>query len=183
MKLTKTPLQDLVIVETNYFQDERGFFIETWNKKDFSAAGLNSSFVVQAHSGSKHKVLRGLHFQNMEAPMEKLVRCIHGKVFEVAVDIRKTSPTFGKWFGIELSSENKKQLFVPIGFALGFSVLSDFAEVLYSLTAYQNPSKEAVLQWNDKNLAINWPHTKPILSKRDAHGITFQEYKKNPSFL
>lgn len=181
-RLIEPPLKDLLVIEIDCFQDERGFLIESWHKRDFQKAGLNLTFVQEVHSRSKHKVLRGLHFQNMKAPIEKLIRCISGNVYAVAVDLRAKSTTFGKWFGIELSAENKKQFFVPVGFAFGFTVVSDFAELLYKFTGFYEPSAERTLLWNDKNLSISWPYDNPILSKRDLHGMTLQEYKKNPSF-
>lgn len=181
-RLVETPLKDLLVVEVEYFQDERGFLIEPWHKRDFQKAGLDLTFVQEVHSRSKHKVLRGLHYQNMTAPIAKLIRCVYGNTFVVAVDLRVKSLTFGKWFSIKLSSENKSQLYVPIGFAFGFATLSDFAELLYKFTEYYSPSAEAVLLWNDKDLAIKWPYNDPILSKRDQHGMTFADYKKNPEF-
>lgn len=181
-RLMETPLKDLTVVEIDCFQDERGFIIEPWHKRDFQKAGLDLTFVQEVHSKSKYKVLRGLHFQNMKAPIEKLIRCICGNAFCVAVDLRIKSTTFGKWFDIELSAENKKQLFVPVGFAFGFIVVSDFAELLYKFTGFYEPSAERILLWNDKDLSIPWPYGDPILSKKDLHGMTLQEYRKNPSF-
>ena len=182
-RLIETPLKDLIVIEIDYFQDERGFLIESWHKRDFQKAGLDLTFVQEVHSRSKYKVLRGLHFQNMEAPVTKLIRCIYGKAFCVAVDLQIKSPTFGKWFTIELSAENKKQLFVPVGFAFGFAVLSDTAELLYKFTGFYTPLSEKILLWNDKNLAITWPFNDPILSTRDRGGMTFAEYQKNPAFV
>lgn len=182
-RLIKTPLKDLIVVEIHCFQDERGFLIESWHKRDFQKAGLDFTFVQEVHSRSKYKVLRGLHFQNMEAPIEKLIRCISGNVYAVAVDLRAKSTTFGKWFSIELSSENKKQLYVPVGFAFGFAVLSDTAELLYKFTGFYTPISERVLLWNDKNLSITWPFNDLILSTKDRGGMTFIEYQKNPAFV
>ena len=133
-RLTKTPLKGLLIIEVDYFKDDRGFLIESWNKEDFKKSGLDLTFFQEVHSKSKNKTLRGLHYQDAAAPVEKLVRCIQGNIFFVAVDIRKKSSTFGKWYGVELTAENKKQLYVPIGFAVGFTVLTDFAEMLYKFT-------------------------------------------------
>lgn len=184
MKVTfhKTPITGLLIIETGYFQDERGFLTESWHKKNFQKKGLNFSFVQEVHSRSKHTVTRGLHYQDKSAPLEKLIRCIYGKIFAVAVDLRTKSPTFGKWFSLELSAENKKQIFVPAGFAFGFATLSDFAEVLYKFSGFYNSKAEKVLLWNDKDLKIDWPFENPLLSKRDEHGKTFLEYKKKPDF-
>lgn len=182
-RLIETPLKDLIVVEIDYFQDERGFLIESWHKRDFQKAGLDLSFVQEVHSRSKHKVLRGLHYQDTTEPLGKLVRCIYGKTFGVAVDLRSKSQTYGKWFSIELSAENKKQLYVPIGFAFGFAVLSDFAELLYKFTGFYKRSAEKVLLWNDQDLDISWPITHLILSKKDTHGMTFTNYQKNPAFV
>lgn len=182
-RLIKTPLRDLVIIDVEYFQDDRGFLIESWNKEDFKKAGLNLTFFQEVHSKSKNKTLRGLHYQDATAPLEKLVRCIQGNIFFVAVDLRKKSSTFGKWHGIELTAENKKQLFIPIGFAVGFTVLTDSAEILYKFTKPYERSVDKVIRWNDTSLNINWPIPDPILSNRDQKGISFEEYKKNPSFL
>lgn len=181
-RIIETPLKDLVIVEIDYFQDQRGFLIESWHKHDFKKAGLDLNFVQEVHSKSKHKVLRGLHYQNMAAPLAKLIRCIYGNVFVVAVDLRTHSKTFGKWFSIELSSENKKQLYVPVGFAFGFAALSDSAELLYKFTEFYTPSSERILQWNDKDLGIIWPFTDPIISSRDANAMTLAQYRKKPDF-
>lgn len=181
-KLIKTPVEGLVIVEIDYFQDERGFFIEPWNKRDFNDAGLPVDFIQEGHSRSKSGVLRGLHYQNQTAPMGKLVRCILGKIFDVAVDIRPTSRSFGKWFGVNLDSENKKQLYVPPGFAHGFVALSEFAEVQYKQTEYYTPSSEGTIVWNDTDIGIEWPVVDPILSERDKNGTSFKDYLKHPAF-
>lgn len=180
--LIKTPLEGLLVVEIEYFSDERGFFMESWHKRDFAKAGLDLTFVQEGHSRSKKNVLRGLHYQNMTAPMDKLVRCILGRVFDVAVDLRASSKTLGKWFGIELSDENKKQLYIPVGFAHGFAVLSDWAEVQYKQTGFYTPSAEGTVAWNDRDLAVSWPVANPILSERDKIGMSFSDYLKNPAF-
>lgn len=181
-RIIQTGLPDLVIVEIDYFQDERGFFIESWHKRDFAAAGLDLEFVQEGHSRSGRNVLRGMHYQDMSAPMGKLVRCTVGAIFDVAVDLRVRSPTFGKWFGIELSAENKKQLYVPVGFAHGFVTLTDVAEVQYKQTGYYTPSAEGTLAWNDPDVGITWPISSPILSKRDQNGMSLKDYLKNPAF-
>lgn len=182
IRLTETPLKDLIVIEVECFQDDRGFLMESWNKEDFKKSGLNLAFFQEVHSKSKHKTLRGLHYQDAAAPVEKLVRCIQGNTFFVAVDLRKKSSTFGKWYGIELTAENKKQLYIPIGFAVGFTVLTDSAEMLYKFTKPYKRSSDKVMRWNDANLDIKWPITDPTLSNRDQRGISFVEYKKNPSF-
>lgn len=180
--ITPTPLSELVIVDIDYFRDERGFFMESWNKRDFAAAGLAQDFVQDAHSRSRAGVLRGLHYQDMSAPIGKLVRCTVGSIFDVAVDLRVGSPTFGQWFGLELSVDNKRQLYVPVGFAHGFATLSDVAEVQYKQTGYYAPAAEGAIVWNDPNLAINWPITNPVLSKRDQGAMSLRQYLEHPAF-
>jgi dTDP-4-dehydrorhamnose 3,5-epimerase len=177
-----TPLPDLLIVETRYFRDERGFFIENYNQRDFEKAGLPTLFVQDNHSRSHANVLRGLHFQDLTAPMGKLVRCTSGAIFDAAVDLRAGSPAFGKWFGLELSTDNMKQLWVPPGFAHGFAVLTESADVQYKCTGFYTPSAEVSLAWNDPQLGIAWPFQQPFLSKRDQHGLSFQEYLEKPVF-
>lgn len=180
--LTPAPIADLVVVEIDYARDERGFFMESWNAHDFKAAGLDLVFVQDSLSGSKKGVLRGMHFQDKRAPIAKLVRCAWGKIFDVAIDMRKSSKTFGKWFGIELSSDNKKQLYVPSGFAHGFEVLSDWAEVSYKQTEYWTPEAETTILWNDPDIRIDWPIKEPIVSERDSKGMSFAQYLKKPAF-
>ena len=180
--LTATPLKDLFVVTIDYVTDERGFFIESWNKRDFAAAGLNEDFVQDSHSRSSKNVLRGLHYQNMTAPMAKLVRCTRGAIYDVAVDLRSSSPTFGKWYGIELTEENKKLVLVPIGFAHGFATLSDLADVQYKQTNFYAPATEGTLLWNDPDVDIRWPIDTPILSKRDGQGMLFKDYCASPAF-
>lgn len=184
MKITVTPtsISDLVVINVDYFTDDRGYFIEPWHKRDFLRAGLDLEFVQEGHSLSIGKVIRGLHFQNSSAPMAKLVRCIVGEVFEVAVDLRISSPSFGKWFGINLSSENKKLLYVPVGCALGFATITNTAEVLYKQTGYYTPSAEGTVSWRDPDINIKWPYQNPILSKRDKNGMSLSEYIKHPAF-
>lgn len=180
--LRPTPLPDLFVVEIEYFKDERGFFIESWHARDFAAAGLDVAFVQEAHSCSRRAVLRGLHYQDMTAPMGKLVRCTAGAIYDVAVDLRVGSPTFGKWFSVELSAENKKQVWVPVGFGHGFQALTDGAEVQYKQTAYYTPAAEGTVRWDEPQLAIPWPLPDPILSERDKVGRPLAEYLSNPAF-
>jgi len=180
--LVKTPLDGLLVVEIDHFQDERGFFIESWQKRDFAEAGLDLEFVQDNHSRSQYGVLRGLHYQDMTAPVGKLVRCTLGVIFDVAVDLRVNSLTFGRWFGVELTADNMKQLYVPIGFAHGFMVLSDFADVQYKQTGFYAPLAEGTVAWNDPDLVIEWPIQDPILSKRDQNGKSLKEYLENPAF-
>lgn len=182
VRVTQTEIPDLIIIDIDYFSDERGFFIEPWHKRDFQKAGLNLEFVQEGHSQSRKNVLRGMHYQDKKAPMGKLIRCTRGKIFDVALDIRKSSPTLGKWFGIELTEENKRQLYIPSGFAHGFFTLSDIAEVQYKQTGFYTPKSEGTIKWDDPDININWPTKKPILSNRDQNGRSFQQYLKRPAF-
>jgi len=180
--LIPTTLKDLFIVDITAFKDHRGFFIEPWSKRDLTAAGLDIDFVQEGHSRSEKGVLRGLHFQDMTAPMGKLVRCTVGEVYDVAVDLRHDSPTYGKWHGEVLSAENMKQLYIPVGFAHGFQVVSDVAELQYKQTGYYTPSSEGGIMWDDPDLKIAWPLDSPSLSERDMHHMSLVEYKRNPVF-
>jgi len=182
LTVTETPIKGLIIIETKIFEDERGFFMESYSKRDFTNAGITDEFVQENHSRSGKGVIRGLHYQNMSAPMAKLVRCTHGRVFDVAVDIRTSSATFGQWFGIELSSENKNMFYVPVGFAHGFQTLTDEAELQYKQTNYYNPYAEGTILWNDEDIKIKWPLTEQILSNKDKLGVTLRQYRENPVF-
>ena len=174
MKIYKTPLNDAMIIEPKIFGDERGFFFESFNERIFLSYFKNKlNFIQDNHSRSKKHILRGLHYQIVH-PQDKLVRVSSGKVYDVIVDLRKSSSTFGKSFGIELSEENKKILFVPKGFAHGFIVLSEYADFLYKTTDYYYPEHERVLLWNCKKLNILWPLVKPILNKRDENGLPLE---------
>lgn len=180
--LIPTPLEGLVAVQIDFHQDERGFFIESWHKKDFAEAGLPYEFVQDSHSRSHYRVLRGLHYQDMRAPMGKLLRCTVGRILDVAVDLRASSPTFGKWFSIELSAEKKNQLYVPVGFAHGFATLSEVCEVQYKQTEFYRPDTEGGIAWNDPDLNIQWPYPDPILSVRDQHQLSLKQYLQKPAF-
>jgi dTDP-4-dehydrorhamnose 3,5-epimerase len=180
--VTQTQFPGLLIVNIDHVADERGFFIESWNKRDFAAAGITEDFVQDSHSRSAQRVLRGLHYQDMRAPIAKLIRCTVGRVIDVAVDLRVGSPTFGKWFGIELSADNKTQLLVPVGFAHGFATLSEVCEIQYKQTGYYKPDAEGGIAWNDPDVAVHWPFPDPILSKRDQNQFSLQQYLKNPAF-
>jgi dTDP-4-dehydrorhamnose 3,5-epimerase len=180
--ITETPLAGLVVVDIDHFQDERGFFVESWHKKDFAEAGLPCEFLQDSHSRSRRGVLRGLHYQDMRAPMAKLVRCTVGRVLDVAVDLRVGSPTFGKAFSIELSADNKRQLFVPVGFAHGFATVSDVCEIQYKQTEFYRPETEGGVAWNDPDIGIEWPFSDPLLSARDRNAQSLREYLKNPAF-
>lgn len=170
MKVTPTAIPEVLIIEPKVFGDARGFFYESFNGKAFDeAVGRHVEFVQDNHSRSAKGVLRGLHYQ-IKQPQGKLVRVVRGAVFDVAVDIRRSSPTFGKWVGVELSEDNHRQLWVPEGFAHGFLVLSETAEFLYKTTDYYAPAHERGLRWNDATLAIDWPDcgVQPQLSNKDA---------------
>lgn len=175
MNIISTLIPEVLIIEPKVFGDERGFFYESFNQSNFEqATGLKLTFVQDNHSKSARNVLRGLHYQ-IQQPQGKLVRVVEGEVFDVAVDIRKSSPTFGQWVGEILSAENKKQLWVPEGFAHGFLVLSETAEFLYKTTDYYAPQHERCIAWNDPYLAIHWPiESMPSLSGKDAQGCTLQ---------
>ena len=176
MNIVKTAIPDVLIMEPRVFGDERGFFYESFNQKVWQGiTGLQTIFVQDNHSRSGRNVLRGLHYQ-IKQPQGKLVRVVAGKVFDVAVDIRVGSPTFGRWAGVELSAENKRMLWIPEGFAHGFLVMSEFAEFLYKTTDYWAPQYERTIIWNDPDLAIAWPlQNQPILSDKDSKGLTFKE--------
>jgi dTDP-4-dehydrorhamnose 3,5-epimerase len=180
--VTTTPLEGVLVINIDFFRDERGFFIESWNRRDFAEAGLAIDFVQDSHSRSEQGVIRGLHYQNMRAPLAKLVRCTVGRILDVAVDLRVSSPTFGKWFSIELTSENQTQLFVPVGFAHGFAALSEVCEVQYKQTGFYVPETEGGIRWNDPDVAIDWPLKNPILSKRDRNLMSLKQYRENPVF-
>jgi dTDP-4-dehydrorhamnose 3,5-epimerase len=168
MKVIDTKLKDCVIIEPDVFGDERGFFLETFQVERYAnLAGITAPFVQDNHSRSARDVLRGLHFQRSK-PQGKLVSVVGGAVFDVAVDLRRDSPTFGKWDGLILSEDNKKQLWVPPGFAHGFVVVSETADFHYKCTDYYDPSDEGSILWNDRDLNISWPIRNPVLSKKDA---------------
>jgi dTDP-4-dehydrorhamnose 3,5-epimerase len=171
MKVTPTALPEVLMIEPKVFADERGFFMETWNQRVFDkAVGQHVTFVQDNHSRSMRGVLRGLHYQLPPHTQGKLVRVASGKVFDVAVDMRKSSPRFGQWVGTELSSDNHRQLWIPPGFAHGFLVLSESADYLYKATDYYAPGSEAAVRWNDPSITINWPldGLAPVLSEKDS---------------
>ena len=176
MKVTPTAIADVLIIEPRVFGDERGFFYESFNQRVFDkATGLALNFVQDNHSRSAKGVLRGLHYQ-IQQPQGKLVRVARGAVFDVAVDIRKSSPYFGKWVGVELSEDNHRQLWVPPGLAHGFLVLSETADFLYKTTDYYSPEYERCIAWNDPAIGIEWPiDTSPSLSAKDQRGVTLAQ--------
>ncbi len=166
MNILPTSLKGLRIIEPNVFEDERGYFLETYHHERFQSAGLDANFVQDNLSFSKQGTLRGLHFQ-LTKPQTKLVQVVTGEIFDVAVDIRPESPTFGKWTGVLLSKENKRQLFIPGGFAHGFCVLSESAHVAYKCSDYYSPEDEGGILWSDPTIAIDWPVKEPTLSVKD----------------
>ena len=169
IKVEKTPIEGLYVIEPTVHQDERRYFVETYNQRDFEEAGLYYTFVQDNQSMSVKGVLRGLHFQK-EFPQAKLVRVIRGTVFDVAVDIRKNSPTYGKWYGVELSEDNKKQFLISEGFAHGFVVLSDVAEFCYKVTDFYHPGDEGGIAYNDPDIGIEWPAAgNLIMSQKDQN--------------
>lgn len=175
MKVSATLLPEVLILEPKVFEDERGFFMESWNARTFrDATGLDATFVQDNHSRSARNVLRGIHYQLVK-PQGKLVRVATGAVFDVAVDLRKSSPNFGKWVGVELSAENKRQLWVPPGFGHAFLVLSEFADLLYKTTEYWFKEFDRSLRWDDPTIGIRWPLTAgatPVLADKDAVAAT-----------
>ena len=176
-------IEGLKVITPTVFGDERGYFMETYNYNDFSAVGIDCQFVQDNQSASKKGVLRGLHYQ-INFPQDKLVRVVNGEVFDVAVDLREGSKTFGKWFGVILSAENKKQFFIPKGFAHGFIVLSDYAEFCYKVTDFYHPNDEGGLLWNDSEIGIEWPMPEGMtaddltFSDRDTKWPSYLEYLK-----
>jgi dTDP-4-dehydrorhamnose 3,5-epimerase len=176
VNIIETALPGVMIIEPRVFGDPRGFFMETWNAAAFAAAGLDLAFVQDNHSRSQKGVLRGLHFQN-PGPQGKLVRVTQGAVYDVAVDLRASSPTFGQWVGVELSAENRRMFWVPEGFAHGFLTLEDDTDFLYKCTAPYAPQSEHTLAWNDPAVGIDWPVTgsDPIISDKDARGLALAD--------
>lgn len=176
MRFINTPIPDVILIEPKVFVDERGFFLESYQKQRFMDVGITANFVQDNHSKSRFGTLRGLHYQ-IQQPQGKLIRVVSGEIFDVAVDIRKYSPTFGKWVGDYLSAENKRMLWIPAGFAHGFYVISPEAEVIYKVTDYYAPQWERSIVWNDLLLNIDWPlrGMTPALSSKDANGKSLLE--------
>lgn len=174
MRVESTKLSGVMIIEPEIYRDPRGFFAETYQSKRYAEHGLPVEFVQDNHSRSLRGTLRGLHLQ-LTQPQGKLVHVIEGAIFDVAVDIRVGSPSFGHWIGVELTGQNLKQLYVPSGFAHGFCVISDQADVSYKCTDYYLPGDEIGIAWNDPDLAIQWPTSTPLLSKKDANAFTLKE--------
>ncbi len=183
IRVIATPLEGVVIVETDFVHDERGFFVESYHARRYGEHGLTAEFVQDNHSQSGRGVLRGIHYQDLTAPMAKLVRCSAGCVFDLVVDLRVGSPTFARWIGTRLSAENMKQVFVPVGFGHAFLTLSDKADVQYKCSGYYTPSAEHALAWDDPDLGVNWPLSEPpVLSPRDRDPMSLRQYLDNPAF-
>jgi dTDP-4-dehydrorhamnose 3,5-epimerase len=177
MKFIRTEIPEIVIIETEMFEDERGFFMETYRRSLMDEHEIHADFLQDNHSGSRRGVLRGLHYQ-IQQPQGKLVRAVRGEVFDVAVDLREGSPTFGAWVGVNLSAENRRQLWIPEGFAHGFYTLSDWAELIYKATDYYAPEWDRTLLWDDPEVGIAWPlidKEPPLLSEKDRAGTRLSE--------
>jgi dTDP-4-dehydrorhamnose 3,5-epimerase len=180
MNIVKTEIPDVLIIEPKVFGDARGFFFESYNQKAMADAGITAPFVQDNHSRSAKNVLRGLHYQ-IQQPQGKLVRVVVGEVYDVAVDVRKSSPTFGQWVGFNLSAENKRMAWIPPGFAHGFMVVSDYAEFLYKTTEFWAPQHERSIRWNDPDLGITWPlQGEPLLAAKDAAGLQLKDAEVFP---
>ena len=178
MKVIPTKIKEVLIIEPAVHEDERGFFLESYNQKTFKIKGIDAQFVQDNHSKSVKNTIRGLHYQ-INPGQGKLVRVISGEVFDVAVDIRFGSPTFGQWVGYYLSAENKKQIYIPVGFAHGFCVLTDYAEFEYKCTDFYSAEDERGIMWNDPDIGIQWPIKKPILSSKDRKNPILKEIEKD----
>jgi dTDP-4-dehydrorhamnose 3,5-epimerase len=177
MEITKTTLEGLVVINPRVFADARGYFFESYNRNAFTKAGIDADFLQDNQSLSQRGVLRGLHFQNPPHAQGKLVRVITGSVYDVAVDIRKHSPTYGQWYGLELSAENKIMMYIPPGFAHGFATLEDNTIFSYKCTNFYNKESEGCILWNDKDLGIDWRLKDPLLSEKDLQGQKFRDFK------
>ncbi len=175
LKVIETSLPGVLVLEPRVFEDDRGFFLESYNQRSMAAIGIDARFVQDNHSYSRHNVVRGLHYQ-VNSPQSKLVRVITGEIFDVAADLRRSSPTFGKWFGISLSGEHQQILWIPSGFAHGFQVLSAGAHVHYKATDFYAPQSERTIIWNDVDLAIKWQANEGlIISEKDSKGVRFRD--------
>jgi len=174
MNVTRCDLEGLLLIEPQVFGDARGFFLESWNARRYAAAGIQTAFVQDNLSFSRRGTVRGLHFQN-PAAQAKLVSVLQGAVFDVAVDLRRSSPTFGRWHGVELSAENRRQFFIPPGFAHGFAVLSDTALFFYKCSDFYAPQNEITVAWDDPDIGIRWPVAEPVLSEKDRRGLRLKD--------
>lgn len=180
MKFSPTAIPDVILIEPVVHEDERGFFMETYHCDKFANGGLNHSFVQDNHAKSVQHTLRGLHFQQ-QFPQGKLIRCLQGGIFDVAVDLRPDSKTYGQWMGAELNDVNKHQLFIPEGFAHGYYVMTETAHITYKCTEVYRPENEAGILWNDPDIGIAWPGNSPILSRKDQNLPTLSEFAKDSS--
>lgn len=181
MKITRCDIAGLLIIEPKVFADARGFFMEMWNEKRYREAGVDCRFVQDNVSSSRRGIVRGLHFQNPN-PQGKLMWVMEGEVFDVAVDLRQSSPTFGRWHGVNLSAQNHLQFFVPPGFAHGFAVLSESALFAYKCTEPYSPEDEATLLWDDPDVGVRWPVTDPVLSEKDRNGVRLRDLPEDRLF-
>jgi dTDP-4-dehydrorhamnose 3,5-epimerase len=172
-------IPEVALVEPLVFEDERGFFVETYKYSEFLCVGIKEHFVQDNHSRSNENVLRGLHYQKNPRAQGKLVRCIHGKIFDVAVDIRKGSPTYARWVGVELSGENRRILYVPVGFAHGFVALGGATEIIYKCTGEYSPADDRGIIWNDPEIGIHWPVKRPVLSAKDSRLPVLEDADNN----
>ena len=179
MKFVQTELPDVILVKPTVIEDHRGFFMESYHIEKFKLGGIDCTFVQDNHTKSVQNTLRGLHFQ-VKYPQAKLLCCLKGKVFDVAVDIRKDSPYFSKWIGVELSEDNKFQLFIPQGFAHGYYVMSETAEIIYKCSAIYHPEDEQGIRWNDPEIGIDWPGLNPILSEKDQNLTLLKDLHDSP---
>jgi len=177
MQVSKTPIEGLLVIHPKVFQDERGYFYEPYNKKTFNEAGITDEFVQDNQSCSQKDVLRGLHFQNPPYVQSKLLRVVQGSILDVAVDIRKSSPTYGKYYEIVLSAKNKTLFYVPAGFAHGFLTLEDHTVLMYKCSGFYNKAAEDALIWNDPDIHINWGVSNPILSEKDKNAKKIKDFK------
>lgn len=183
MQIEKTDLPGVMLVTPRVFRDPRGFFLESYNQDLFRSQGIDTVFVQDNHSKSTRNTLRGLHFQLEPAGQVKLIRVVRGAIWDVAVDIRVGSPTFGQWCGVELSEDNFQELYIPVGFAHGFCVLSDAAEVLYKASHVYSPAHERGVLWNDSKLGVRWPVSEPLLSDRDRNAPSVDDYLAGTPFI
>ncbi len=181
--LIETAIPEVLLIETVRFEDDRGFFMESFHKEAFEELGIPVNYVQENHSFSKNGVIRGIHYQDMTAPIGKLVRCTVGKILDVAVDLRVGSPTFGKYVKTILSEENNQLLYLPEGFGHAFLSMADRTEIQYKCTAYYSPSSERTLLWNDSKIGIEWGISNPSVSPKDNKGQTLDEYLKDPAFI
>lgn len=174
MKITGCAIEGLLLIEPQVFGDARGFFLESWNARRYAEAGIRVGFVQDNLSFSRRGTVRGLHFQN-PAAQAKLVSVLHGAVFDVAVDLRRSSPTFGRWYGVELSADTQRQFFIPPGFAHGFAVLSDTALFFYKCSDFYAPQHEVTIAWDDPDIGVKWPVAEPVLSEKDRRGLRLKD--------